>query len=209
MKKYWPIVAVGLLVLGGCGVTTPTAKVVPTEIPSKAETLSTRAALKDLLAGGKEEKCTWTAEENGNNMSGTLYISGKKFRQEEAITDLKTKAVSQLYSLSDGESVYAWGSAMMGGKGFKTSFTELQALVTGIPTGTQTKSGIDLNKEYLYKCEPWTASADLLTPPKEVTFQDMSETLKQMQELQKKFGGKINIPSSEAGNSGENQTGGQ
>jgi len=192
MKQWWPVIAISLLILGGCGAAVnPSTNSGPTTAPATAEAKTTTlgTTLKDLLAGGKEEKCTWTADENGRSSSGTLYISGKKFKQNITIVDPKTQATSQMYSLSDGETMYTWGSAM-GGRGVKTSFTDLQSMISGTPTGTSTQSGgPDLSKQYNYQCEPWTASDTDFTPPSNVTFTDMSAQLQQMKDLQKKFGG--------------------
>ena len=187
MKQWWPVVVIGLLILGGCGTAaTPTAMVVPTATPTpKTETAKT--ALKELLAGGKVQKCTWSAVENGNNVSGTLYVSGKKFRQESVTADAKTQALSQSYSLSDGETVYAWGG-MAGGRGVKISMTSLENMVTGTPSGTPNQVNAVLNQQYDYQCQPWTADESQFVPPTNITFSDMSQLIKNMQQLENKYG---------------------
>lgn len=190
---------IGLLVLGGCGTaTTTTVNVMPTTA-EKVQTGSAATSLKDLLAGGKDQKCTWTVEENGSNMTGTLYISGKKFKQEVTVIDPETKAENQMFSLSDGESIYTWSSAM-GTQGFKTSIAEMQNVATGAPTSVPAQGKVDLNKQYQYQCEPWTVGEADLAPPTNVTFTDMASQLQQIKELQQKFGDKLNIPSVPAGN---------
>ena len=150
-------------------------------------TETVKSALKDLLSGGKVQKCAWTSDDNGNTSNGTIYISGTKFRQEETTVDDKTKAASQFYSISDGESVYTWGSSM-GGKGFKISLATLQNMVNGATTGTPTPGSFDLNKQYDYKCDSWNADESQFVPPKDVTFTDMSLLQQQLKDLQNKFG---------------------
>jgi hypothetical protein len=187
MKQWWPVIAIGLLVLGGCGAAkTATVQEAPTATPTpKTETAKT--ALKELLAGGKVQKCTWSAVENGNDVSGTLYVSGKKFRQESVTTDSKTKALSQNYSLGDGETVYTWG-AMMGGRGVKISMASLENMVTGTPSGTPSQVNAVLDQQYQYQCQPWTADESQFVPPTNITFSDMSQLIKNMQQLENKYG---------------------
>jgi hypothetical protein len=184
MKQWWPVLIVSLLVLSGCGATkTAVAPVTPTAAV-KTTTLAT--SLKDLLAGGKEEKCTWTTTDEGGR-TGVLYVSGKKFKQEITMTDAKTKAVDQLYSLSDGESIYTWGSTM-GNKGVKISLAEMETLANGATTGAQSQSSVDMNKQYQYQCEPWTVNETDLALPTNITFTDMSNQMKQLEELRQKLG---------------------
>jgi hypothetical protein len=188
MKQWWPIMIASLLVLGGCGkvATTPTAEVnSPTAVPTQIMTAKT--ALKDLLAGGKVEKCTWSAVENGNGVSGTLYVSGKEFRQETVTTDAKTQAKSQNYSLSDGTTIYTWGG-MMGGRGIKISMASLENMVTGTPSGSPSQVNSVLNQQYQYQCEPWTADDSQFVPPTNITFSDMSQLIKNMQGFENKYG---------------------
>jgi uncharacterized protein YceK len=185
MKNYWPVIVVSLLVLGGCGTATTLTNTVPTTAKTQAGSVAT--SLKDLLAGGKDQKCTWTLNENGSSMSGTLLISGKKFKQEIIITDPETKAENQMFSLSDGESLYTWGTAM-GTQGFKTSIAETQNVATDSSATTPAQGKVDLSKQYQYQCEPWTVSETDLTVPTNITFTDMANQLKQLKDLQKKAG---------------------
>ena len=185
---------VGALILGGCGTTTsPTAVVEPTATPTP-KTETAKAALKDLLAGGKVQKCTWATDENGSSVGGVMYISGKKFRQERNITDPKTQAVTTSYSLSDGESVYTWGGTM-GTRGIKVSLASIENIVTGNPSGTPSQVNAVLDQQYQYQCEPWAADESQFVPPTGVTFSDMDSLLKNLQ----KTDVNINIPSIPAG----------
>jgi hypothetical protein len=120
-------------------------------------------------------------------VSGTLHVAGKKFRQESVTTDAKTQALSQSYSLSDGESVYTWG-AMMGGKGVKISMSSLENMITGTPSETPSQVNAVLDQQYQYQCEAWTADDSLFVPPTNITFSDMSQLIKNMQGFQNKYG---------------------
>lgn len=192
MKRLFPLIVISSFFLSGCQLAkNTTVNNLPTPTPTpEIKTTTAATSLKDLLAGGKAEKCTWVAEDNGNKSSGTLYISGKKFKQEVNITDSETQTVSQFYSLSDGAFLYTWGSAM-GTQGFKISLEEMEtvaqsASVTDVPSQTQTT--VDLNKQYQYQCQPWTANETDFSLPTGVAFTDMSEQMKQLEDLQKKLG---------------------
>lgn len=188
MKQWFPIIVISSFILGGCQMTkNTTVNNLPTIAPTAAVKTTTLAtSLKDLLTGEKNEKCTWTTEDNGNQ-SGTIYVSGKKFKQEINITDSKTQAVSQLYSLSDGTSLYSWGSAM-GTRGVKISLAEMETLANSAATGTPSQTTVDLNKQYQYQCQPWTASENDLKLPTDITFTDMSNQMQQLNELRQKLG---------------------
>jgi len=185
MKHWLPILVISSLIFGGCQ-TAKNAAVIPTPTTAPSQTTTLATSLKDLLTGGKEEKCTWTAEDSSNS-NGTLYVSGKKFKQEINITDSKTNTVNQLYSLSDGTSIYSWGS-VMGTKGFKISLTEMETLATNAATGTPSQTTVDLNKQYRYQCQPWTASDNDFVLPTNITFTDVSNQMKQLNDLRQKLG---------------------
>lgn len=176
------MIIVAALILGGCGPATTLTNTGST----KTETQGAATSLKDLLTGGKDQKCSWTSVESSSG--GTLLISGNKFKQEVTIIDPETKVENQMFSLSDGEWMYTWSTAM-GTQGFKTNIAETQNGVTGAPSTAPASNEVDLNKQYQYKCEPWTVSVADLTPPKEITFTDMASQLQQLKDLQNKYGG--------------------
>ena len=184
------LLGVSLLILGGCGPATTLTKTTPTIAKTQTEGVAT--SLKTLLAGGKDQKCTWTAGDSSN--SGTLYISGNKFKQEITTTDPETKTENQMFSLSDGVSVYTWGTAM-GTTGFKTTIADMQSGITGTPA----QGKVDINTQYQYQCQPWTANETDLAVPTNITFTDMANQLQQIKNLQQKMGGEVNIPSIPAG----------
>jgi len=188
------LLGVGALILSGCGPVTTLTNTLPTT--TKTQTGGVATSLKELLTGGKDQKCTWTTDDSSS--SGTLLISGNKFKQEITIIDPETKTENQMFSLSDGESVYTWSTAM-GTTGFKTSIAATQGENTGSPVPTSIQGGVDLNKQYQYLCQPWTVSQSDLTVPTNITFTDMANQLKNLKDLQQKFGGGVNIPSIPAG----------
>lgn len=202
MKNWYLVLGMSALVLGGCGQTAQLGKTQNEEIKPvvSQEKATVESTLKDLLAGGKDQKCKWSFTDTNGTMNGTLYISGKKFKQEVTLLDKTTNKDIQMFTVSDGENMYIWNS-MTGTTGFKTKITEAQKVADGI-TGAPQQGKVDWEKQYQYKCEAWNASQTDLTPPAGVTFNDMSEQLQKMQDLQKNLGGKFKMPGSEAGSSG-------
>ena len=193
MKKiYLPLLLVSVLVLSGCGVATPSTSSESTTV-EKTETNSVATSLKELLGGGKDQKCTWTVDDGENAMSGEIMISGKKFRQEVVFVDPETKAENRMFGLSDGEFMYTWSNAM-GTQGFKINLAEAESEAKDLPSGEPVEGKIDFNTQYQYKCQPWKVSEADLMPPKEITFTDMADQLKQIKDLQQKYGGNMDIP---------------
>jgi hypothetical protein len=45
-----------------------------------------------------------------------------------------------------------------------------------------------MNKQYQYQCEPWTVNETDLALPTNITFTDMSNQMKQLEELRQKLG---------------------
>jgi hypothetical protein len=192
-KAVVVVVVLLLLLIGGWAVTQNGKKKIISDEPGvKKETPAVEerkaggplSSLKDLLAGGKDQKCTWTFTNEGQTMSGIMLVSGKKFRQEITVNDATTKKETQMFTISDGDNMWTWNSET-GGQGFKTKVTESDTTPEANTTPSQGK--LDWGAEYEYKCDPWTVNAADLTPPTDIKFVDMEAQLKQLQELQNKF----------------------
>ena len=180
-----------VLFLGGCGIPealtdqSNSGKQVIAEVSTSPANDSVKMTLKDLLAKGKNQKCSWTFQDNSQTITGIIYVSGNKFKQEMAVVDPSTKKATVMDTISDGANMYIWNSET-NSKGIKMKITEDKAPATG---------SVDWNKQYQYQCSTWTVSEGELTVPTKVQFSDVS----QLQEMQNKFEGKF--PTDEAGKS--------
>lgn len=205
MKIYWPILAVSLLILGGCGMSGPQASQTTEESKTTQESaVNESMSLKDLISQGKQQKCTWTVNDEQTSTEGTVYISGENFKQEMKVNDPKNGGQQTMYSLSDGQSLYTWNT-MMPGVGYKVNMQEMMDKET--PTEMETEDSkeqdtvrqkeTDLNQDYNFKCETWMADSNQFVLPSDIKFQDMGEVLNQMQEFQKGLDSKMMIPTVE------------
>ena len=175
------------VLLSACGsaqTTIDTSKKLDDVTPTKAEVAKKTIAqsLKDLIASGTAQKCIWNVDENGQKMSGTMLISGKKFKQNITITgekgDLNTTVIS------DGVDFYSWSDNSKG-VGIKMNLAEAQK---NAPTpGQKSESAVSWDKQYNYDCSPTTVADADFALPTDVTFTDLSATLKQLQ------GGKMDL----------------
>ncbi len=204
MKKYWLILGLSVCLLSSCGPKIDdNSQTKNTEQPANKAEVS-QVSLKDLLKNGKDQKCTWTASSEEGQVNGTVYISGNKFKQEMTVNNSTTATEDKMYSLSDGEYLYTWGS-LMPGKGYKVLMkqenTEPETEnVDDKAAETENEQTKDLNTEYDYNCESWSANTDEWTLPDGVSFQDLQEIMNQMQKIQKQPGGALDIPTEENDN---------
>ena len=184
--KYLPgIVILSALVLAGCGATTPPQAInqgnganQPTNAAPTQEAASNsgQMSLKDLMALGQSQKCTYSSSDNGQNLSGTILISGNKFKETTEITGTKGKTVA--YAISDGADIYSWTDQTKA-NGIKMVIPTA-APDNGTPAAGQPAQGVDLNKKMDFQCTPTIVSAADLAVPGDVKFTDLSSLQNQL-----------------------------
>lgn len=123
-------------------------------------------SLKDLLAAGVPQKCTFKDLSNSVDMQGTSYISGGKVRGDFSTT-VEGKTTSG-HSIFDGKTSYVWMDGTS--TGFKM---EIDPSLTTAPESNN-QQGLDLNKSIDYSCSPWLTDQSLFNPPEDVTFTSFS-----------------------------------
>jgi len=161
MKKYIGILTVCVLVLSACGLAKP-------DITKKEEVKENKlTSIKDLLGLGKEQKCTWKGEVEGDKSSGTMSIKGTKFRQS-VISKVGEEPETAMEIISDGMWTYLWNPKTKE-QGMKLKVTEEQKADTQkLANGT-----LDLGKEFNYNCSPASVSDSEFEAPKDVEFMDL------------------------------------
>ncbi len=150
----------------------------PTATVSQEESLT--GSIADLMSGGKNLKCVWQTEatENAGKSSGTIMISGKKFRQDIKIEAKDTKTSgTEMNAISDGESMFVWGAADPK-NGFKLSLAGTTEAKTTAKVG-QTEA-VDVNKKVDFRCSPWSVDESSFVLPEGVKFVDLSQMTKQI-----------------------------
>lgn len=175
MKKYIVIVIIVLLLLGygftrqkntGGGVN---------KIVNNTENKLT--SIKDLLGMGKEQKCTWSSDENGIKSSGNMLIKGNKFRQ--SVTNLAVgESETSMEVVTDGEWTYLWNPKTKE-QGMKVKVTDEQKA----DTQKLANGSLDLGKQFNYNCSPASVSDSEFVPPAEVKFMDLEALQNQFKDL--------------------------
>ncbi len=134
-------------------------------------------SLKELLASGVPQKCTFASDDESGKTEGTSYIAGGKVRADFTSTINAKTTVSHM--ISDNKTSYIWTD---GDKtGFKMTITETDTNATDSPvTGETASQGneADLDQKSDYKCSVWVPDNSMFTPPADVKFTDFSEMFK-------------------------------
>lgn len=119
-------------------------------------------SLKDLLALGQGQECSFTNENGG----GTVYVGENKLRGDMGVTE--GEQINKFHMLVDSETIYMWS------EGEKTGF---KMPVNGTPdTGSpQPGQNVDVNQKMDAECKAWSVDTSLFELPKGVTFTDLSK----------------------------------
>ncbi|MCX6726809.1 MAG: hypothetical protein NTY75_03245 [Candidatus Shapirobacteria bacterium] len=179
MNKTFLTLILSALVLSACGPTaSTTVNNSPSSTPTKTET-SVAKSLKDLMALGTAQKCTWQVTDTGQEITGTMLISGQKFKQTIVIP-VPSGQTTTTYAISDGTNLYSW-SDVSKGVGMKINLADAQK---NAPTpGQKTDTSVDWSKQYNYNCSPAVVSDADFALPSDVKFTDLSEIQNSLQKL--------------------------
>lgn len=183
MNKYSNILLlVGFsLVLAGCNFNT--GQNTSTQTPNQSQTNQTAFDLKSALSRGESLKCTYTTDQG----TMTSLIKGKKVRVEGAMFGSQNNGNGGM--INDGENIYIWNNQDKQGTKYK-----LSALPS--PTDNPQNQGVNQMKDaekwaaevqskYKVDCQPGSINDNQFVPPSDISFQDMTQALDKMKELQK------------------------
>ena len=123
-------------------------------------TMSGSATIGGLIALGSNLECSVTISQSGQQLEGTVFLSGGKMRSDFSTTqDTNTINAS---TINDGTNVYTWTN--MSTQGYKTT-----AASTGV-AGAGSHGGVDSTTAVKYSCKPWSPVAAKFTPPSNIKF---------------------------------------
>ena len=138
---------------------TPTEKTTVTE--PKTSPAGVTGTLKSLF--GKNQSCTITYPNNGG--SGTVYVSGNKFRGDFT-TKIAGEKETTSQVVSDGVYTYVWSSESPTGIKMKIDVTS--------PTASAQTGNFNLDQEVGLSCSTWGVDASKFTVPANIQFTDFS-----------------------------------
>jgi len=178
-KSIYSIVFLVLIsfALTGCGAKTSTTTGTQTNESTQGQNV--KGSFLDIIKLGKSVKCTYTTTNESGTNSGQTYVSGSKSRTDFTLTT-KDGTTTDSYSISDGEWVYIWTSTEEQGSKMKIADIQKRAASSSVPSTTSSTDENDLTQPVDYKCSPWVPDNSKFTPPSNITFTDLTETLKSM-----------------------------
>lgn len=134
-----------------------------------------QGSLFDLFNKGDNLTCTFSGTQVEQDISGTIYVSGKKMRGTFDIEMPQATITSNM--LSDGEFMYSWSDLLP--QGFKMKLSDVEAQANADVTDPKlSKEAIENMKNFQqnfdYDCEKWDVDSSMFNVPGNITFTDFS-----------------------------------
>lgn len=136
--------------------------------------------LLSMIQSGESKSCTYSAEQDGNTISGVVYVSGDSMRSDYQITGENQDAMGSMIKVAD--TMYIWGSSTPQGIKMQLDANQLAAQNTE-DTNQQLIPGqtpFDMTKDMEYTCVDWQEESTMFTPPANITFTDMTSMMETM-----------------------------
>jgi len=146
----------------------------PSDSGQETQQANKKMSLKDLIKVGVAQKCTWDYQENGESMSGEVYVKGGKFKQTAIITN--EEGTHKLNYIGDGQDLYFWTDGA-NSFAFKTKLDQEDQQVD--PSDPST---FDWSNEYEFKCNPTVLSDADFALPSGIEFMSMDDFANDLQE---------------------------
>lgn len=128
---------------------------------------------KDLIALGKNITCTFSQNESGATVEGTVYVAaqGERIRGDFAIT---SQGESMQASLIRRDGInYTWGETPFGPFASKVNVDE---------PSSKDNQGVDFDESIDYRCSSWRVDSSKFDLPSGVNFDDINPQVQQINE---------------------------
>lgn len=134
-------------------------------------------SLSSVISSGVSQSCEFVFSNDGSVIAGKFYISGNKFRNDFE-TNLKVGSGADFKTsvIRDGEYAYTWSQALKAGTKIKINNLTQEL---NIPQANADNTVDLFNPQYQikYKCKPWVVDQSIFTPPSDVKFINVNESL--------------------------------
>lgn len=156
------ILVIAVLAIGGAAYVTTRQDVnVNNETDDDSRSgVSAQRSAKDLLALGRDMRCTFSQTASGLNNSGVIYVSGGKMRGDFRTQTSVTGEVKS-HMITDDQTMHMWSDIMPQGIKIEVSKRADTDVETGAP---------DFDQELDYLCEDWRPTPETFTLPSNVVF---------------------------------------
>lgn len=135
-------------------------------------------SIKDLLASGTSQKCTFTTTDGSTESSGTTYVSGGKVRSDYTMKSPDKTVISHM--INDEKTSYMWtdgektGLKMMMGEDMMDNMMD-----EGEENVSKESSQESLDQKVDYRCSAWKTDSSVFTPPSNVEFSEFTNMMMQ------------------------------
>ena len=178
MKKNLIIALIAIIVAVGIFIFLQKQK--PTSVPEAVQQQTAEQAaqpqgdgmrsLRDLLALGTSQKCTFASNVEGQQSEGTVYISGGKVRGDFASRVSANGALVMSHMIIEGNTMKMWQDG------------ESMGMVMTIPQGgdvpQQTgEKSLSYDEKVDYQCAPWIIDGSVFVAPTTVMFHSMDQMM--------------------------------
>lgn len=134
---------------------------------------TSKGTIKSLIGMGKNITCEVTYPSSSGTVKGTVYVAGDKRVRGDFVITTENKEMDN-HMIQDGGWGYFWSSMVPQGTKMK--------IEENLPTPSPgTSQNADVNTEVEYKCSGWSVDNSKFTPPANIQFTDMSQTIQQLQ----------------------------
>ena len=120
-----------------------------------------------LLSKGENAKCTFSADTEEGNSSGTIYISGENARVEFEVNIEDDRTSTNI--IRSGDTFYMWGDTLETGIIMEMDINEWAEVSNEAQSGDSAAT-IDPNAQVDFQCSDWTVDSALFSPPEDIEF---------------------------------------
>jgi len=130
----------------------------PTNTPAAAASGDVNGSLADLFNMGGDHQCTWSGTIANQAMTGTVYVSGKKFHSEAKVT-IPQLGPMTAFTVGDGTTITTWTSLA------PTKKTTMNYDSNKPLSSASAQAVNSFSQKYNYHCEPWVADQTMFVVP--------------------------------------------
>jgi predicted small lipoprotein YifL len=160
---------------------TPASKETPADnsaADTEASGKMTYKSIMELMEAGKPLTCAWQDKTDGGDMTGSIFVDGKRFRSDIVMAGKNDEGQDalevEMHNISDGQFVYIWNS-MPGSKAMKMDLEKLKK--TDTAATEEEKSSVDLEQELDLNCDSWSVDETVFNLPSDIEFTDQTDMI--------------------------------
>jgi len=189
MKKLFTLSLLVLIgfTLTGCTILNKTKQ----DIKDTKEQLQTdmKTKIEEVFANNNPKECTYSTVKEGKGSTGIMYIDGKKIAHFMTTQNEETKATTEINYIMKDDWIYSWGK----GNNIPAMKMQLSELTKIAPKPTEATKTTEDTGKLNYKemglqtgldltCKEWTVDTSKFEPPMDITFTDVTKTMKDFTE---------------------------